>query len=104
MRLLTASLALLIFSLAFGFRLNAATLAKTETITSSEFQSRRRQVMAQIPSGIVLLHANSGWKHWEDSGFRQDANFFYLTGLENLQRAILAIDGFTRQSWLFVSV
>jgi len=102
MRQLIASLALVI---APGFSLSAGAFASPQngSLAIAEFQNRRRQVIEQIPNGIVLLHANSGWKRWEDSGFRQDTNFFYLTGLKNLQRAILAIDGVTKESWLFVS-
>src|SRR5262252_10586428 len=103
MRQLMASRVLLVASTAFALALDAAAAPKSGTISISEFQNRRSQVIRQIPGGIVLLHANTGWKRWEDSGFRQDTNFFYLTGLKNLQRAILAVDGVTKESWLFVS-
>jgi Xaa-Pro aminopeptidase len=97
------TLVFLTASTAFALALDAAALPKSGTPSIAEFQNRRRQVAARIPNGVVLLHANSGWKRWEDSGFRQDANFFYLTGLKNLQRAILGVDGVTKESWLFVS-
>jgi Xaa-Pro aminopeptidase len=58
--------------------------------------------MALIPDGLIPVHANSGWKRWEDSGFHPDADFFYLTGLKNLQGAILVFDGVTKEAWLFV--
>ncbi len=45
----------------------------------------------------------SGLKHWDESGFHQDASFYYFTGLANLHGAILALDGTRRKSWLFVS-
>lgn len=93
----------LIVSIAVALPLIVNIPGKAATISSPELQQRRSQVMTQIPSGIILLHANSGWKRWEDSGFHQDADFFYLTGLKNLQRAILAIDGSAKESWLFVS-
>src|SRR5215471_1339618 len=102
MRQLIVSLAL-VMAPGFGLSPGAFASPKSATIAVEEFQNRRNQVAARIPNGIVLLHANSGWKRWEDSGFRQDANFFYFTGLKNLQRAILAIDGATKESWLFVS-
>jgi hypothetical protein len=97
------SLALVIASSVFVLPSPAHVLPVTESITIAELQSRRKQVLMQIPNGIILLHANSGWTRWEDSGFRQDADFFYLTGLKNLQRAIPALDGVTKESWLFVS-
>src|ERR1700731_4473443 len=71
-------------------------------IETSEFQARRQSVLNAASDGIVLLHSFSGPKSWSESGFRQDSNFYYLTGLENLHDAILAVDGTTKESWLFV--
>jgi Xaa-Pro aminopeptidase len=71
-------------------------------IETSEFQARRQSVMNEVPDGIVLLHSFSAPKSWSESGFQQDSNFYYLTGLENLHDAILAVDGTTKESWLFV--
>ena len=71
-------------------------------IDTSEFQARRQSVMNAVSDGIVLLHSFSGPKSWSESGFRQDSNFYYLTGLENLHDAILAVDGTTKENWLFV--
>src|SRR5437588_2353196 len=71
-------------------------------IDSSEFHARRQSVMNAASDGIVLLHSFSGPKSWSESGFRQDSNFYYLTGLENLHDAILTVDGTTKESWLFV--
>jgi Xaa-Pro aminopeptidase len=50
----------------------------------------------------VLLHSGSGLKRWEDYGFRQDANFYYLVGMVNLRDAILALDGPRREITMFV--
>ena len=71
-------------------------------IDISEFQQRRQSAMNAAPDGIILLHSLSGPKSWNESGFQQDCNFFYLTGLENLHNAILALDGTTKETWLFV--
>lgn len=71
-------------------------------IEPSEFQARRQAVMHAASDGIILLHSFSAPKAWRDSGFQQDSNFYYLTGLENLHDAILAVDGTTRETWLFV--
>lgn len=71
-------------------------------IERSEYQARRQAVMAAAPEGIVLLHSLSAPKNWSDPGFQQDANFYYLIGLENQHDAILALDGPSRQAWLFV--
>src|SRR5438874_2579600 len=71
-------------------------------IDTSEFQARRQSVMNAASDGIVLLHSFSGPKSWSESGFQQDSNFYYLTGLANLHDAILAVDGTTKETWLFV--
>jgi hypothetical protein len=42
---------------------------------------------------IIVLRAFSALKHWDESGFHQDASFYYFTGLANLHGAILALDG-----------
>ena len=59
--------------------------------------------MEKIPDGIIVLRAFSALKHWDESGFHQDASFYYFTGLANLHGAILALDGAQKESWLFVS-
>jgi Xaa-Pro aminopeptidase len=73
------------------------------SIDSTEYQARRRAVMEKIPDGIIVLRAFSALKHWDESGFHQDASFYYFTGLANLHGAILALDGTQKESWLFVS-
>ncbi|HXC44899.1 MAG TPA: aminopeptidase P N-terminal domain-containing protein [Candidatus Dormibacteraeota bacterium] len=73
------------------------------SIDSAEYQVRRKAALERIPDGIVLLRAFSGMKHWDESGFHQDASFYYFTGLANLHGAILALDGAQKESWLFVS-
>jgi Xaa-Pro aminopeptidase len=71
-------------------------------IDASEFRARRQAAMTAMADGIVLLHSFSAPKDWPQTGFQQDTNFYYFTGLENLHDAILAIDGTTKQTWLFV--
>jgi Xaa-Pro aminopeptidase len=58
--------------------------------------------MAKIPDGMIALHSVSGLKHWDESGFHQDASFYAFTGLGNAHGAILVLDGTDGQSWLFV--
>jgi Xaa-Pro aminopeptidase len=69
---------------------------------ASTFAARRRAALEKAPDGIVLLHANSGFKRWEEAGFLQDPAFLYFTGLRNAQAAILALDGPAKATWLFV--
>ena len=49
-----------------------------------------------------MVHAKSVVDESAD-GFRQDPAFYYFTGLENTVGAILAIDGRSHGSWLFLS-
>lgn len=77
--------------------------AFAQSIDSAEYQARRKAALEKTPDGIVVLRAFSGMKHWDESGFHQDASFYYFTGLANLHGAILALDGIQKESWLFVS-
>jgi Xaa-Pro aminopeptidase len=58
--------------------------------------------MEKIPDGMIALHSVSGLKHWDESGFHQDASFYAFTGLANAHGAILVLDGTEGKSWLFV--
>jgi Xaa-Pro aminopeptidase len=71
-------------------------------IEMPEYQARRRSAMEKCADGLILLHAVSGFKHWDEFGLHQDANFYYFTGLQNALGAVLAMDGTTKESWLFV--
>lgn len=73
-----------------------------EPFSVTELEARRKAVLEKVPDGIVLLRSYSGLKHWDESGFHQDASFYYFTGLTNLHAAILALDGQQKESWLFV--
>ncbi len=66
-----------------------------------ELQSRRQHAASTFPDGILLVHARSAPDE-EADGFRQDPAFYYFTGLENTVGGILAIDGRSRESWLFL--
>jgi Xaa-Pro aminopeptidase len=76
--------------------------SSSPTVPLAELMQRRAAALAQFKDGIVLLHSSSGFKRWEDAGFRQDANVYYLTGMPNLQDAIVALDGPRRETILFV--
>ena len=68
----------------------------------AELQERRTRAMDAFPDGILLVRGNR-FEAWSEDSFRQDQAFFYFTGLENTLGAILALDGQTRQAWLFVA-
>jgi Xaa-Pro aminopeptidase len=74
------------------------------TVSLTELAQRRQAALAQFHDGLLLLHSGTGFKRWEDYGFRQDANFYYLTGMPNLHDAILALDGPRHEAVLFVHV
>ena len=76
-------------------------VASARAADPGELQSRRQSAAAIHPDGILLVHARSAPDE-EADGFRQDPAFYYFTGLENTVGAILAIDGRSRESWLFL--
>src|SRR4051794_40164846 len=77
-------------------------LASAQTNTA-ELKERRNRAINAVPDGLALLHSRSGLKHWDEAGFHQDPNFFYFSGLVNLQGAILVLDGQKRETWLFLA-
>ena len=62
---------------------------------------RRQRAVSVCRDGIFLLHASSVIDFAAD-GFRQDPYFYYFTGLGNTVGAVLAIDGKSGESWLFL--
>jgi Xaa-Pro aminopeptidase len=79
----------------------ATTCAFVLATDTDDLKSRRRRAADSFGDGILMVHATSALDLAAD-GFRQDAVFYYLTGLENTVGAILAIDGRSRESWLFL--
>src|SRR5271169_3755289 len=73
----------------------------TAAIDSNVGRERRQSVATAFQNGILLLHANSELDTTAD-GFRQDPYFYYFTGLGNTVGAMLAIDGRSGESWLFL--
>jgi Xaa-Pro aminopeptidase len=68
---------------------------------SSVGVERRQRAATALRDGIVLLHASSTLDIAAD-GFRQDPFFYYFTGLGNTVGAVLAIEGKSGESWLFL--
>src|ERR1700688_4082838 len=62
---------------------------------------RRQRAATALHDGILLLHAKSTLDFAAD-GFRQEPFFYYFTGLGNTVGAVLAIDGKSGESWLFL--
>src|SRR5215472_15024297 len=69
--------------------------------TAALCHERRQRAAAAFPDGILLLHANSRLDIAGD-GYRQDPYFYYLTGQENEVGALLAIEGKSGETWLFL--
>ena len=67
-----------------------------------EFKERRQRTSKAFSDGILLLHSKTATSYTED-GYREEAPFYYLTGLENSPSAILAIVGKSGDSWLFLN-
>ena len=66
-----------------------------------ECKERRQRTSGTFSDGILLLHSKTTTNDADD-GYREEAAFYYLTCLENLPGAILAIDGKSGDSWLFL--
>src|SRR6516164_8983117 len=67
----------------------------------AECKERRQRASRTFSNGILLLHSKTTTNDADD-GYREEPAFYYLTGLENLPSAILAIDGKSGDSWLFL--
>jgi len=71
----------------------------TDVLPLDEFAARRARVAAAIGDGVAVLHGAPEMA--AEVAFRQNNQFFYLTGVE-VPRAVLTIDGRTKQSTLYL--
>jgi Xaa-Pro aminopeptidase len=78
-----------------------ATTIRTPAADKAELRERRQRAAVLFHDGIVLVHGESMTGYSAD-GFHQNPLFFYFTGLQNTQGGILAIDGRSGESWLFL--
>ena len=90
----------------FAVLLLGATLAAqppapyfTDAFPLEEFAARRARVMEQIGDGIAIVQGAPEMS--AEVAFRQNNQFFYLTGVE-VPRALLVIDGRAKRSTLFL--
>ncbi|MBL7701726.1 MAG: aminopeptidase P family protein [Ferruginibacter sp.] len=67
--------------------------------SAGDFEARRNKIMAQMGDGILILQAAELTEGYIK--FRQDNNFYYLTGVE-IPDAVLIINGKTKESVLLV--
>lgn len=71
----------------------------TDAFPREEFAARRTRVMERIGDGVAILQGAAEYPAYVK--FRQNNQFFYLTGVE-LPRAIVVLDGRTKQTTLFL--
>src|SRR5262245_54047624 len=71
----------------------------TDAFTSAEFAARRAKVFDRIGDAVVVMQGATETSSYLK--FRQSNQFFYLTGIE-VPRAILLMDGRTRQSTVYL--
>ena len=67
-----------------------------------ECKDRRQRASKAFSDGVLLLHSRT-ITYDADDGYREEAAFYYLTGLENSPSAFLAIEGKSGDSWLFLN-
>lgn len=86
-------------ALASGPAVRADKRLFTDAFTPAEFSARRAKVMATIGDGVAIVSGAHDTATY--TKFRQNAQFFYLTGVE-VPRSIVLIDGRTKSSTLFL--
>lgn len=64
-----------------------------------EYAARRARLMERIGDGVAVLQGAA--EHPAEAPFRQNNQFFYLTGIE-VPRAMLIVDGRTRRSTVYL--
>ena len=88
-------------ALLFTVCLSQSVLSQTmwKYFTADDFNERRKKVMEKIGDGVAVLQGASLPEGY--AKFRQDNNFYYLTGVETPD-AVLIIDGKNKRSVLLV--
>ena len=72
----------------------------TDSAQPEEFAARRAKVFAAIGDGVAVLEGSTEYPAYVR--FRQNDQFFYLTGVE-VPRALVLLDGRAKQATLFVA-
>ncbi|VEB39273.1 proline aminopeptidase P II [Legionella sainthelensi] len=73
-------------------------------ISQQEFQARRRDLTQKLPEGSIAIipaaheSIRNGDAHYR---FRQESNFYYLTGFNEPDAVLILISGLDQQSILF---
>ena len=87
----------------WAFAIVAAFLAARQICGADvkELKERRQRAATAFSDGVLLLHSATTTGLVSD-GYREEAAFYYLTGLEDSPGTVLAIVGKSGESWLFV--
>jgi Xaa-Pro aminopeptidase len=72
----------------------------TDAFPPEEFAARRARVLERLGDGVAILQGAAEYPAYVK--FRQNNQFFYLTGVE-VPRAIVVLDGKTRQTVLYAA-
>ncbi len=72
----------------------------TDALPAEEFAARRAKVFEAIGDGVAVLQGAAEYPAYVR--FRQNSQFFYLTGVE-VPRALVLLDGRTKTTTLFVA-
>lgn len=80
----------------------ASTQPGSQLTTSATFRERRGRAMKAAQDALILVRSRSSVMAENEDGFRQNAAFYYLTGLENAVGALLVMDSRRHETWLFV--
>lgn len=70
--------------------------------SAAEYQARREAMLGRLSDGILVITSVAGMKRETAAGLRQEANFYYFTGLGSQVRGILVLDGPKRESRLYL--
>src|SRR5688572_14930366 len=79
---------------------SAQTPLFTDALPAEEFAARRAKVFEAIGDGVAVLQGAAEYPAYVR--FRQNSQFFYLTGVE-VPRALVLLDGRTKSTTLFVA-
>ncbi|MCP5051456.1 MAG: M24 family metallopeptidase [bacterium] len=94
----------LIFVLLISLELFAINPYKAEWLKSGEFARRREALMAKMEGGVAIFKgADLIFRNYDiHFQFRQESNFYYLTGFEEPGALFLLVPGATKKFIMFV--
>ncbi len=70
------------------------------SLYGQEFAARRMKLMESAADGLIIVPSRADSPQYSESGYRQLANFYYLSGSDALG-AVLVLDAPKKESWIF---